>query len=243
MAKELSSLDWIEELLPADHLRKPMFGGFAYYIDNQMVLALFESEGDRSYKGKKFKFELWNGCLFPVERENHAEIKKAFPVLFPHPILSKWLYLPLETENFDRHVEDLLKQLRRRSKLFGITPKAKKAKTKPKSEGPIDTRRPQMFRDEPAVDHLAKAKKISDLKNLGPESEKAFAKAGIKTASQFIKLGWKKTLQKLVKSNPKHRHSLYAYALIGALSNTDWSRISEQEKLEAREFTRSLKKK
>lgn len=243
VAKELPSLQWVEELLPPNCLRKPMFGGFAYYCDQKIVLVMFEKSGDRNHKDKTYDFELWNGCMFPTERENHAEALKIFPFLVPHPVLPKWLYLPTDTEDFERNVEDILKLIRRRSKIFGVIPKPKKKTAKAKKEDSrIDTRRPRMFSDEPKEQILTKAKKISDLKNLGPESEKAFAKAGIRTAPQFIKLGWKKTLQKLVRSNPKNCHSLYAYALIGALTNTEWSRISEQEKSEAKEFTRSLRK-
>lgn len=101
--------------------------------------------------------------------------------------------------------------------------------------------KPTMFSDEPFEHYLREAKKISDLKNLGPESEKSFRKVGITTAQQFIKLGWKKTMLKLIQSNPKHRHSLYAYAMIGALTNTHWSHISEKEKSVAKEFVQSLK--
>lgn len=105
----------------------------------------------------------------------------------------------------------------------------------------VDTSKPMMFRDEPIQEKMKTAKKISDLKNLGPSSETAFARAGIKTAQQFIKLGWKKTMARLVKSNPKNRHSIFAYALIGAEKNIMWNKISEIDKAEAREFTKSLK--
>jgi hypothetical protein len=104
----------------------------------------------------------------------------------------------------------------------------------------LDTRRPSLFSDEPVHDVLSRAKKVSDLKNLGPVSEAEFAKIGIVSARQFIKLGWKKTMKKLVELNPKNRHSLFAYALIGALTNTEYSRISEAQKNEAKAFVHSL---
>ncbi|MCC2678348.1 MAG: hypothetical protein K0R29_924 [Pseudobdellovibrio sp.] len=106
----------------------------------------------------------------------------------------------------------------------------------------VDTRRPRMFSEEKSFAEIEKTvSSIAELKNLGPATEKHFHKAGIKTVAQFKNLGWKKTLAQLVKSNPKHRHSLFAYALIGALKNQEWFRISEEEKLEAREFTATLK--
>jgi hypothetical protein len=45
---------------------------------------------------------------------------------------------------------------------------------------------------------------------------------------------------KLVKADPQNRHSIFAYAIIGALRNKDWNAITEQEKEEARSFVRSL---
>lgn len=102
--------------------------------------------------------------------------------------------------------------------------------------------RPQMFQDEPAEDRFLQAKKISDLMNLGPTAEKHFTAAGIKTVAQFRRLGWKKTIKKLAEVHPKHRHSLYAYAIIGALQNIIWSRIPENDKAEARLFCAALKK-
>lgn len=98
-----------------------------------------------------------------------------------------------------------------------------------------------MFRDEPNEEYFSRAKKISDLKNLGPESEKILNKAGIKTAQQFLKLGWKKCYVKMVQVNPRNRHSVFAYALIGAEKNIEWSRISDKDKEQARALTAELK--
>lgn len=106
----------------------------------------------------------------------------------------------------------------------------------------LDLKTPSMFRDESPELALSSAKKISDLKNLGPMAEVQFKQAKIKSVKEFVTLGWKGAMQKLVKANPKHRHSIYAYALIGALKNIEWNAISDQDKQEAREFVASLKK-
>ncbi|WP_413290835.1 TfoX/Sxy family DNA transformation protein [Bdellovibrio sp. HCB337] len=250
MAKEPQELKWIEELLPEDeYRRKAMFGGFAYYISEKMVLATFESTGNRTYKGKRYPYEIWNGCMFPVEKEYQERALQKFPFLVSHPILPKWLYLPLDTENFEELASDIVAQAIKPTGYWGSIPKPKKTLKKKKAVKEdedwrkIDTRTPRMFSDEPAEDVFKKAKKISDLKNLGPQTERAFHKAGIKTVPQFLKLGWKKTMQKLVKSDPKSRHSVFAYALIGALTNKEWNAISESEKEEARNFVRSLPRK
>ncbi len=248
MAKEPQELKWVESLLPEEGFRrKGMFGGFGYYIDEKIVLVTFESPGSRSYRSQTFDFELWNGCMFPVEKEFQDKALQRFPYLISHPILPKWLYLPLDTEGFDELVTEVMAQVVRPNSFWGTIPsrKAKKTKNSKKSvedtvSTNIDTRRPRLFSDEPAEVKLASAKKISDFKNLGAASESEFHKAGIKTAKQFIALGWKKTLVKLIKVNPKNRHSMYAYALIGALANKEWFGLSEEEKLEAREYVRSL---
>lgn len=242
MAKELNNLNWIEELLPKGYLRKPMFGGFAYYFANRLILVMFENHGDRTYKNKKFDFEIWNGCLFPAEREHHFKIKQRYPFLINHPVLPKWLYLTSDTEDFEAHAELLLKELRRENLHFGVVPKVKN-KIKKIKEEPVDMKRPRMFSDAPAEEKLNSAQRLSDLKNFGPATEKHLLKAGIKTVSQFVKLGWKGAMRKLVTADSKNAHSLFAYAVIGALKNQHWSKISEADKLEARNFMKQLRDK
>lgn len=253
MKNKTPNLEWIEELLPRDTIKKSMFGGYAYYLNNQLVLVLFESKTDKQYKNQKFDFLIWNGCLFPVEKKNQQKARHLFPILFPHPVLGKWLYLPLETENFEEIASKIVKKAILKPEIFGTIPKEKKKSLKVKKQNQseeidlidyrkMDTRRPKMFSDQEGSDKILEAKKISDFKNLGPASELHFKKAGIKSAKQFIKMGWQKTLEKLAKSNPRHRHSIYAYALIGALQNREWHRISPADKMAAKEFVKSLKK-
>lgn len=247
-------LDWFEDLLPEGFLKKRMFGGFAYYLDEKLVLLLFESTGNHQYRGQHYDFEIWNGCMFPVEKENQSEILKRFPFLISHPILPKWLYLPFETENFDELAESVLRELRRRNPLMGTIPKPKSSKRAPsgvrkgkgsspslKDEEIIDTRRPKMFSEDSAEEVLKKARKITDLKNLGPESERVFIQAGITTAPQLIRLGWKKAMIQICESDPKNNHSIFAYAVIGALQNKMWNLISEEDKKAARELMKSLR--
>ena len=240
MANELSNLQWVEENLPRLHQRKRMFGGFGYYIEEKLILVIFETYGNKEHRGQKFNYEIWNGCMFPVEKDLHPEVLQAFPFLINHPILPKWLYLPAESEDFENNADLILKEIRRRNAWFGTFPKQKRPK-KEKSSGRINMRVPQMFREDSATEVLNKAKRISDLKNLGPETENAFIKAGIKTAPQFIKMGWKKTLEKLYHCNPKNAHAILAYAMIGALKNQMWNLISEEDKREAQSFTKQLR--
>ena len=144
MAKDLGELKWVEELLPKDYLRKHMFGGFAYYVNTKLVLAVFEGDSSKVHNKVTYPFAVWNGCLFPVERIHHQEIHRLFPFLVPHPVLPKWMYLPAETEDFDILVENVIKQIGKDSPLFGIIPKAKSRTKRPNSKK-LNTRKPQMF--------------------------------------------------------------------------------------------------
>jgi hypothetical protein len=124
-------------------------------------------------------------------------------------------------------------------------PKSKKTRTPKKIKGenlgPIDTRTPLMFRDELPAEKLKAAKKISDLRNLGPTMEKVLYKAGVKTVDQFVKLGWQKAMGRLILIHPRYMHAICAYALIGALKNVDWNRISPGDKAEALQLMAKLR--
>ncbi|WP_413584230.1 TfoX/Sxy family DNA transformation protein [Bdellovibrio sp. HCB274] len=232
MAKEPKELKWIEDLLPeAGYRRKSMFGGFAYYLDERIVLITFES-GNKSN---------WHGCMFPVEHQNQAQALKQFPILSPHPVLPKWLYLPIETEGFDEWVTDVLRAALKPNSLWGSFPKEKKRAENPEQYKNIDTRRPRMFSDEDPKEMLQKAKKLTDLKNIGPTLEALLLDAGIKTPQQMQKLGWQKTMVKLVKIHPKTNHSMYAYTIITALENKDFGGLSESQKTEVRSYMKTLR--
>lgn len=250
--KNLNELIWIEELLPFDVVRKAMFGGYAYYSQRKMILVVFEGEGKKSYRGQNFAFELWNGCMFPVEKDLHGMALEKYPFLIPHPVLPKWLYLPLQSEDFEERVSSIIKDVKSPHSIWGVVPKDKKKKNKKTVETRkvktkvtevVDCRFPRMFSESETAIDLEKFDNISDLKNLGPASESEFLKAGIKTPKQFKKMGWKKALAKLVEVNPKNAHAIFAYALIGALNNKEWFRLSPEEKNEAQVFVKTFRKK
>lgn len=146
MAKEISFQHWVEDLLPIGYLRKPMFGGRAYYLNEKLILTIFENPGDRQYKDKIADFDIWNGCLFPAEREHHAEIIKKFPQLFNHPILGKWLYAPQDTEDFEDLVTKIIRQIPGRLDIFGVKVKPKKIK-KAKKQSRLNMKKPSLFND------------------------------------------------------------------------------------------------
>lgn len=246
MAKALDELQWIEDLLPESFSRRAMFGGFAYYDGPFLKLVLFEGGSEK-----------WDGCMFPAEKEHHKKLLSQFPFLVNHSVLPKWLYLSLNDENFEEHAKKVVRELARPQTLWGTIPDRKKKADKKKATGKVkkskpekiekvsaeDMRKPRMFRDESLTEKMDKLKTIQDFKNFGPATEKIFLQAKIKTPAQFIALGWKKTFAKLVEVNPKHNHSLFAYAIIGALENIEWNAISEDLKKEAQGFAKELRDK
>lgn len=129
---------WIEELLPEDFVRKPMFGGFAYYWNQKIMLVVFEKPGDKEHRGQIYPFDLWDGCLFPLERDHHPEATRLFSDLIPHPVLPKWFYLPTATEGFDEVVGEILREMKRPISIWGVTPQKKKKKS---SKGKARARR------------------------------------------------------------------------------------------------------
>jgi len=248
--KSPQELLWIEDLLPLDqYQRKPMFGGFAYYYNSKLILLIFEDAKTTSYKNIHLDYPIWHGCLFPSERDKHAIILKNFPILTQHPVLPKWLYLPTVTENFEEELSQIIKNVIKNSDIWGIIPKNKAAQQKRRSKAnkqnsqskKIDMSKPQMFRDDFSGFDINKIKNITDLKNLGPSSEKLLKSVGINSGQQLLKLGWKKVFLKLVKKNPKNLHLILAKALIGAITNQEWFRINPTTEQEAKNLIHKLR--
>lgn len=102
--------------------------------------------------------------------------------------------------------------------------------------------KPQIFSDQDYdLSQLKHFKKISDFKNLGAESVRTFEKVGIMNGAQFVQLGWKKTWEKLALLNYKNTHTLFGYAIIGALENKSWLELTVEQKNEASEFAKKLR--
>jgi hypothetical protein len=126
-----SSGHFFEDL--ADHETfyfKKFFGGLSIYVFGKMVAFLSEHPGDKSFRGKKFKMDVWNGCLIPSVRENHSELIKILKGTVIHPVIEKWLYLPQESEHFEDSMVQLVEMIQRKNKLVGIEPELKSKKKK-----------------------------------------------------------------------------------------------------------------
>lgn len=127
MAKKQFGLIWAFEAFEnmPSFFSKRMFGGLAAYLHDKMVLVLVENPGDKEYRNKKFDFDIWNGVLLPTEREFHQSLKQDYPNLIQHPVLGKWLYLPMDSEEFEESLLKISEFIASKDPRFGVFPKNK----------------------------------------------------------------------------------------------------------------------
>jgi len=71
--------------------------------------------------------------------------------------------------------------------------------------------------------------KVSDIRNLGPASEKEYARAGIHTAEQLRELGCDEAYRRVLKSGTRP-HFIGYYALRLGLMGRHWNDIAPVEK-------------
>ncbi len=128
------SLEYFFEPLMDDpsYFTKKMFGGLAVYFGGLMVAVISESIGDREWKGVTYSYDIWNGVLFCTSREHHDSLNRSFPSFKSHPILGKWLYLPMSEVDFEAEVVKVVKAISQFDERIGIVPGTKKKKSKKK---------------------------------------------------------------------------------------------------------------
>jgi hypothetical protein len=98
-----------------------MFGCQAAYVFGKFVLVLAAKQ------------EPWNGLLVCTSREFHAALIAEYPALQPHPVLSKWLYLPQASVDFEETAQQLACQAMKNDPRIGVEPTARKRKRPSKS--------------------------------------------------------------------------------------------------------------
>lgn len=110
---------WLWEPLESDptFVLRAMFGAKAVYLDGKMVLCFCGGE------------EPWCGLLVCTDRDRQPALCAEFPVLTPHPILPKWLYLPETADRFEAIAAQLVKLARARDPRLGIVPKPRRPQT------------------------------------------------------------------------------------------------------------------
>lgn len=103
---------WLWEPLESEpsFVLRTMFGTKAVYLGGRMVLCFSAKE------------EPWRGLLICTDRAHHASLVKQFPVLVPHPILPKWLYLPEAVPSFEAMASRMVALVRARDPRIGIEP-------------------------------------------------------------------------------------------------------------------------
>ncbi|MFV8258865.1 hypothetical protein ACNQKP_13740 [Bdellovibrio bacteriovorus] len=124
MKQPLNDLYWIEELLPPGYDCLPKHGGLAYYLDMKLVLILVERKGLYEHKGVSYPFELWNGCIIPVEKKKQSAFFLKYLFLENHPANKDWLYIPAQSEDFEDEVKQLMREISKGNPLLGLPVKS-----------------------------------------------------------------------------------------------------------------------
>jgi len=109
---------WLWEMLesePSFELRT-MFGAKAVYLGGKLQLCFMAKE------------EPWRGVLICTDKTHHPSLMKEFPVLRPHPVLPKWLYLPESDGAFESVAGRLVALARKRDDRLGVIAKPKRVK-------------------------------------------------------------------------------------------------------------------
>ncbi|UXR66085.1 hypothetical protein EZJ49_07460 [Bdellovibrio bacteriovorus] len=120
MKNGLNEFLWIEELLPAGTESAPKHGGMAYYLDMKLIMILVENpESTYEHKGVTYPFQIWNGCILPVEYRKQNAFFLKFSFLENHPANKDWLYIPAESENFEDEVRQFVREITKRNPLLG----------------------------------------------------------------------------------------------------------------------------
>jgi hypothetical protein len=107
---------WLWELLETDpsfELRT-MFGAKSVYIGGKLQLCFTA------------KAEPWRGVLVCTEKPHHPSLIEELPVLRPHSVLPKWLYLPESSEAFESTAGRLIALVRKRDGRIGVVGKPKR---------------------------------------------------------------------------------------------------------------------
>ena len=106
---------WLWEPLEGDptFVLRAMFGTKAVYLLGKIVFCFAA------------KSEPWRGVLICTDRVHHASLIRDFPILSPHPILPKWLYLAETEDNFESVAVRLVALVKRHDPRIGVTPKSK----------------------------------------------------------------------------------------------------------------------
>jgi hypothetical protein len=108
----------LEQLYSVDVDIRPMFGCFALYVNNKIVLIL----------RKKMNFITDNGVWLATNKEHHSSLKQLFPSMRPITVFGKesnWQNLPDDANDFEEMVLRACELIRRGDNRIGRETKAK----------------------------------------------------------------------------------------------------------------------
>ena len=108
------------------YFSKRMFGGLAVYHSDLMRFILTEMNGKQEWRGQKYNFELWNGVLLCTSSEHHGSLQKQWSQLVNHPVLGKWLFLPMNDPDFEMVFQELIEAAKENDSRIGIVPGSRK---------------------------------------------------------------------------------------------------------------------
>jgi len=115
----------LEQLYSVDVDIRPMFGCFAIYVNNKIVLIL----------RKKMNFIADNGVWLATNKEHHSSLKQLFPSMRSIKVFGKesnWQNLPDDANDFEEMVLRACELIRRGDNRIGRETKAKARRKKSK---------------------------------------------------------------------------------------------------------------
>ncbi|MDQ3111256.1 MAG: hypothetical protein M3R17_15310 [Bacteroidota bacterium] len=114
----------LDRLHALDPVTKPMFGSYAVYVREKIMLVLRERENHEDA----------NGIWLATSKEHHASLKKEFPSLQSIYILSDgknetgWQMIPMDADDFESAADHVCDLILKGDQRIGKIPKARKKK-------------------------------------------------------------------------------------------------------------------
>ena len=117
--EQLHLYAWLLESLDDEEsfIVRTMFGTKAIYLEGKLLFCFAT------------KTEPWRGVLIATSRHHHASLTEEIPVLSPHPLLAKWLYLSDSSHEFEKWAKHLIRLAQRRDLRIGVFPKPKRIRS------------------------------------------------------------------------------------------------------------------
>jgi hypothetical protein len=112
----------LERLEKLDYTVKPMFGCYAIYISNKMVLMLRKKDAET----------IDNGVWVATKKEHHESLIKLFPSMRSVDLLggpgAAWRIIPEDADDFEESVMGVCNLILKNDERIGKIPKGKKAR-------------------------------------------------------------------------------------------------------------------